>query len=106
MRQADVRRKSKKALIWVNTDTVAIDSAPSFYAVASTRKLDEVINNTEDLRHKISISKAIRSVGNHEKITDAEDFTKALIRIRKKTKLYQDLDHSIRLLHSKMIFLY
>ena len=97
-----VRRKSKKALIWVNTDTVGVDSAPSFYAVASTGKLKEVINDTEDLRHKISINKAIRSVGNHEKIKNAEDFTEALIRIRQKTNLYQDLDRSISLIDNTL----
>ena len=98
----NVRRKSKRALIWVNTESIEIDSAPSFYAIASTGNLEEVINNTEDLRHKVSINRTIRSVGNYEKIKDAEDFTEALIRIRQKNNLYQELDNSISLIDNTL----
>jgi uncharacterized protein (TIGR02186 family) len=37
-----VRRKSKVAGIWLNTDSLSFDSVPSYYAIASTRPLDEV----------------------------------------------------------------
>ena len=33
---ATVRRKSRAAGIWVNTDAAAIDAAPAFYAVATS----------------------------------------------------------------------
>lgn len=81
-----VRRKSRVAGIWVNTDSVDIDRAPSFYAVATTRPLDQVLSATEDLRHSISINRAIRSVG--ATVTDSPDFTQALIRIRERRGTY------------------
>lgn len=37
-----VRKKGKMAGIWLNTDAVTFDSVPSYYAIASTRPLDEV----------------------------------------------------------------
>ena len=92
-----VRKKSKHALIWLNTETIEIDSAPSFYAVASTGNLKEIINNTENLKHKISIREVIRSIGNPATIKNPTDFTEGLIRIRNQNNLYQDLDNSISL---------
>jgi uncharacterized protein (TIGR02186 family) len=83
-----VRRKERVAGIWVNTDAVEIDRAPSFYAVATSGPMEEVLRDTEDLRHKISIPRAIRSVGAPEEVQDAAAFTDALIRIRKREGRY------------------
>jgi uncharacterized protein (TIGR02186 family) len=90
-----VRRKAKRVGIWVNTDAVEIDSAPSFYAVATTGPLAEIITRTEDLRKKVSIYNAIRSVGAPENITDSANFTEALVRIRLENGLYQLLEDQV-----------
>lgn len=81
-----VRRKARRYGIWVNTDAVEVDLAPSFYLVATSGPWNEVLRDIEDLRHKISIPRAIRSVGSE--IRDAGAFTEALIRIRKREELY------------------
>ena len=57
-----VRRKSRKFGIWVNTSSVVSDSAPSFYAVGTSGPLQEVMNDTADLEHRVSIERAIRSI--------------------------------------------
>ena len=85
----NVRRKEKKLGIWVNMDTIEVDQAPSFYAVATSGPLRDVLSNIEDLRYKISVPRAIRSVGAPMAITDAASFTEALIRIRTANDLYQ-----------------
>jgi len=90
-----VRRKANRFGIWVNTDAVEVDAAPSFYAVASSGVLSEVLKDVEDLRYKVSIPRAIRSVGAPMDIQDAESFTEALIRIRKREGLYQELDDQV-----------
>lgn len=84
-----VRRKERRFGIWVNTDTVEVDSAPAFYAVATSGSFANSISNTEDLRHRVSIPRAIRSVGAPMDVENASDFTDAVIRIRKKSGLYQ-----------------
>ncbi|WP_295313132.1 TIGR02186 family protein [Roseobacter sp.] len=84
-----VRRKEKRFGIWVNTDAVEVDSAPSFYAVSSSTVLGLSISDTEDLRHKVSIPRAIRSVGAPDTIADATRFTDALIRIKSRSNQYQ-----------------
>jgi len=83
-----VRRKAKRFGIWVNTDAVEVDAAPSFYAVATSGPLNEVLKNVDDLRYKISIPRAIRSVGAPMTIMNARAFTDALIRIRTQKGLY------------------
>mgnify|MGYP001792852863 CR=1 FL=1 len=84
-----VRRKAKRLGIWVNTDAVEVDHAPSFYAVQTSGPLRNVLKDVEDLRHKISVPRAIRSVGAPSNISDSESFTEALIRIRSRSDLYQ-----------------
>ena len=84
-----VRRKEKRFGIWVNTDAVEVDRAPSFYAVSTSTLLGLSLKATEDVRHKISIPRAIRSVGAPMNITDSRNFTEALIRIKKRTGQYQ-----------------
>jgi uncharacterized protein (TIGR02186 family) len=81
-----VRRKERRYGIWVNADAVEVDAAPSYYAVSTSGPLDAVLKDIEDLRHSITIPRAIRSVG--AKVEDSEAFTEALIRIRSDARLY------------------
>lgn len=92
-----VRRKERTAGIWVNRDAVEIDLAPSLYAVATSGPLSDVLRDTEDLRHQVTIQRAIRSVGAPDEIQDAAAFTEALIRIRSNNGLYQHLESAVRL---------
>lgn len=92
-----VRRKDRRLGIWVNTDAVEVDLAPSFYAVATTGRMPEVLSDVEDLRHKITIDRAIRSVGAPQTIQDSASFTDALIRIRSQSGLYQHLEGTVAL---------
>ncbi len=91
-----VRRKAKwNGLIWVNTDSVEVDAAPVFYAVATSAPMREAISETENLRYKIGIEHAIRSVGAPMNIEDSENFTDAVIRIRQRDGLYQTLEGQV-----------
>ncbi|MCY1126195.1 TIGR02186 family protein [Frigidibacter sp. RF13] len=92
-----VRRKARVLGLWINTDKVVIDRAPSFYAVATTGAFSEIISDTEDLRHAISIPRAIRSVGAPQTIQDSQTFTEALIRIREARHLYSLDQYAVRL---------
>ncbi|MCL3881939.1 TIGR02186 family protein [Marivita sp. GX14005] len=84
-----VRRKERRFGIWVNVDAVDVDAAPSFYAIATSGPWNEAISDTEDLRHRISIPRAIRSVGAPMSVAEPQAFSDAVIRIRKENGLYQ-----------------
>lgn len=84
-----VWRQARRFGIWVNAHAVEVDAAPSFYAIATSAPWTDAISDTEDLRHKISIPRAIRSVGAPMDVPDAQSFTDAVIRIRTDEGLYQ-----------------
>jgi uncharacterized protein (TIGR02186 family) len=84
-----VRRKARIAGIWANAASVEIDRAPSFYDVATSAQIDDILLQVEDLRHKITPRRAIRSVGAPSDVLDALEFTSALIRIRENEGLYK-----------------
>lgn len=86
-RPITVRRKSKRLGIWVNTASVEVDAAPSFYAIATSGPWSDMLSEVEDLRHQVSIRRAIRSVGSP--VPGSVDFTDALVRIREDKGLYQ-----------------
>ncbi len=92
-----VRKKDRRFGIWVNTESIEVDRAPSFYAVASTGKLEDTLSHNDDVRFQVSIPRAIYSVGAPAEIEDPASFSEALIRIRKGNNLYQQLDNTVQL---------
>ena len=93
-RPVTVRRKDRRFGIWVNTDASEVDAAPTFYAVSTSGALLEILTQTEDLRHRVSVPRAIRAVGTG--ISDQEAFTEALIRIRTGEGAYQLNEGAVR----------
>ncbi|MCF1709171.1 TIGR02186 family protein [Tabrizicola sp. J26] len=83
-----VRKKNRRYGLWINTESVEIDAAPSFYAVATTGLLRDVLSDTDDLRYKVTIPRAIRAVGIAGEAEDASSFTDALIRVRAEQGAY------------------
>lgn len=77
-----LRKKERRAGIWVNTAAVQIDLAPSFYAVATTGPISDILSDTENLRYQITIPRAIRASGLTEQAENSADFIAALLRIR------------------------
>lgn len=86
-RPITVRRKERRFGIWVNTDAADVDEAPTFYAVSTTAPFNEVLTDTNDLRHRVSVHRAVRAVDAN--VFDQVNFTRALIRIREDAGLYQ-----------------
>lgn len=85
-----IRRKDKRAgIIWVNSASALIDEAPSFYSVATTVPLAEAMSDAADARYKVSIERAISSIGTQIATGQAAEYTEALIRIRSANGLYQ-----------------
>jgi uncharacterized protein (TIGR02186 family) len=92
-----VRRKDRVFGIWINNAEVRIDRAPSFYAIATTGPLRSVLSATEDLRHRISIPRAIRAVGTRSEAADAPLFIEALVRLREGADSYTMNESTVRL---------
>jgi uncharacterized protein (TIGR02186 family) len=81
-----VRRKERVAGLWVNRSQVRFSEVPSFYALASSRILDETIAATVLAPHQIGFDRlALKSVPEGP---EADPFRKALIRNKQALRHY------------------
>ncbi len=94
---AIIWRKARRAGIWVNTESQEVRAAPSFYAVASTGPLRDILSPDADLTHRISTRLAIFEARGAVDARDPAAFTEALIRIRENEGLYQSHADAVQL---------
>ncbi len=92
-----VRRKERRFGIWVNTEGVRVRQAPSYYALASTRPLAEILTETERLRWQIGLDQAVRRVGAHSTLADTSAFTEAMVRLRLADGLFVQMESGVQL---------
>ncbi|MBY0352419.1 TIGR02186 family protein [Tabrizicola sp.] len=92
-----VRRKARVAGIWVNNASVTVDSAPSFYAVATTGPLRQILSDTDNLRYAITIERVIRAIGIAAEADKAGEFILALQRVRTDEGRYRILEGKVEL---------
>lgn len=92
-----IRKKDWVAGIWINTEKVLVDAAPSFYAVSTTGPLREILSETDNLRHKITVPRAIRAIGLSDEATESATFIDALLRIRREAGVYKSMPSAVQL---------
>ncbi|MCB6179227.1 TIGR02186 family protein [Rhodobacter sp. Har01] len=97
-----VRRKERVAGIWINNASVRVDSAPSFYAVATSGELATSLSATENIRHNITIDRVIRAVGIASEADASADFVHALVRVRSDEGRYRLLENKVQLTESTL----
>jgi len=87
-----VRRKSDVGGVWVNTSSVTFGSVPSYYAIASTRPIEEIAGPGVLERHAIGMQHIKMTPSARYKGTLKEyelaGFREAVIRLKKKENLY------------------
>jgi uncharacterized protein (TIGR02186 family) len=96
-REVTVRRKERRFGIWINIDSVEVRQAPSFYAVATTFPLDQILSQTEQLRYGIGMDQAVRRVGGSATLADTTPFTEALVRLKERTGSYVQADGAVKI---------
>jgi uncharacterized protein (TIGR02186 family) len=93
------RRKSNVAGLWVNTETVAYESAPSYYAIASTRPIEDIAEAPLLERHAIGLDSArlapaAKSVLEIEP-AELKAYKDAVIRLKQKEGVYIKADYAV-----------
>lgn len=88
-RSVTVRRKERRFGIWVNTQSVVVGAAPSFYAVSSTAPLDEILAPEEDTQFRISVPLALRAFARPVEVDNPAEFTEAMLRQRIDSGIYR-----------------
>ncbi len=86
-----VRKKERVAGIWVNTQSIELQKVPSFYAVASNRKLSEITD--EGTLNRLKIGEDRLNLLPAENVKDPTPYTQAVIRQQNEQALFS-LDQS------------
>ncbi len=94
LQQVTVRRKEKKLGIWVNTDSVDIDAAPSFFTVATTAPLDDILPEELQREYAIGLEYAVR-LPEQDLDPETESFNEAIARIRVANGLYSEREGAV-----------
>jgi len=93
-----MRKKSNIAGMWINTEAVRFNNVPSFYAVHSTRPLEEIAEADLYRRHKIGIANILGApVANGTGLskTELNGFADALRRLKQESGLYVEDDSGV-----------
>jgi uncharacterized protein (TIGR02186 family) len=93
-----VRQKERVAGIWINQGSMAVDGAPSFYAIMTTGPWDTILSIEEDAVHNVSIPREIGAVRLGAGAGSSADYLAALQRIR-------TADGSVRLDQNSVLLL-
>jgi uncharacterized protein (TIGR02186 family) len=83
-----VRRKERIFGIWANKDSVEFDKSPSFYALATTGLLDNILSGSDDARYGIRIGSLIELRVGADNHLNLPEFRDSIIRIREANGLY------------------
>ena len=91
----NVRKKQRQFGIWINGPTVKIDSAPSFFAVASSGEFRDIVSYTDDLLFNISLEHFIELIDAPDWVEDRDEYIEAVRRIRNAEGLYTSLPSTV-----------
>ena len=87
-----VRRKNNIAGLWLNTSSATFDLVPSYYAVASTRPIDEIAPDEFRATHGIGFQhlRFTPAFGQAQALSteDLKEFRQAIVRLKQKQGLY------------------
>lgn len=83
-----VRRKGRRAGIWINVGEATIVDAPSFYHVAATRPLGHTAPPSLLARHRIGVDNLGLQVRTDDPRASSTEYAEALIRLKQARGLY------------------
>lgn len=97
-----VRRKSRVAGVWVNTDAVTFANVPGFYHIASNRPVAEIVRDSERRRLQIGLDQL--RLEPIEPLDEAEQtaFAAALVRNKQRLGLYATVPGEVAYLGNRL----
>jgi len=85
-----VREKAKVAGIWINHASARFRSVPSFYAVATSRPLDQLVSARTAAIYEIGIDNLLLSPANGSSAGEQARFEAGLIDLKRRAGLYAE----------------
>jgi uncharacterized protein (TIGR02186 family) len=87
-REITVRRKSRVAGVWVNTQQVTFDNLPSFYAVAASRPIADILSPATAAFYRLGIANLKLAASTPAPSVVVDAFRTALERTQQEAGLY------------------
>jgi uncharacterized protein (TIGR02186 family) len=85
-----VREKEKIAGIWVNAERTRYRSAPSFYAIASSRPIDKIVDSRTRAIFELGLDSLQLSPASGAVPAEQARFDRGLVDLRRRTGLYYE----------------
>ena len=92
-----VREKQKIAGIWMNADSNRFRSAPSFYAVASSRPIKDLVNDRTAAIYELGLNNLQLSPGGGALPEKEQRFEAGLLDLRHRQGLYYEDSHGVEI---------
>jgi len=92
-----VREKMKIAGIWMNADSNRFRSAPSFYAVASSRPIKDLLDERTAAIYELGLHNLQLSPGGGALPEKERRFEAGLLDLRSRQSLYQENPHGVEI---------
>ena len=92
-----VREKQKIAGIWMNADSNRFRSAPSFYAVASSRPIADLLDERTAAIYELGVHNLQLSPGGGALPEKERRFETGLLDVRSRAGLYQENPHGVEI---------
>ena len=92
-----VREKQKIAGIWVNAARMRYLSAPSFYAIASSRPIDALVDGRTRAIYELGLSSLQLSPDSNTRSPDQLRFAQGLVGHKRRTGLYYEAPRAVEI---------
>ena len=92
-----VREKQKVAGIWMNVESARFRSAPSFYAVASSRPLSDLIDERTAAIYELGLQNLQLSPGTGASPETQRRFEAGLIDLQQRQQLYVEIPNGVQI---------
>jgi len=93
-----VREKQKIGLIWMNADSNRFRSAPSYYAVASSRPMSELLDERTAAIYELGLHNLQLSPGGGALPEKERRFEAGLLDLRKRSGLYSENPRGVQII--------
>jgi uncharacterized protein (TIGR02186 family) len=92
-----VRQKQRIAGIWMNADSSRFRSAPSYYAVASSKPISQLVDNRTAAIYELGVQNLQLSPGSAALPEKARRFEEGLLDLRQRRGLYSENPHGVEI---------
>lgn len=92
-----VREKAKMAGIWVNASRLRYRSAPSFYAIASSRPIGELVDERTQAIYELGLNSLQLSPASSAPTVVQDRFARGLVDLKRRSGLYYEAPRAVEI---------